>query len=52
MKTTDKPIAKPASMGTQKEIDGYDVQPNQKNAIAKSGAPKTASSRRNSGGTG
>lgn len=50
MKTTEKPIASPASIGAQNEIDGYEVQPNQKNERAKIGAAMMAMSSRSSGG--
>ena len=48
----EKPISPPAIIGAQKEMLEYDVQPNQKNAIVKIGAARTAISKRNSGGTG
>jgi len=38
-------------MGAQNEIEGNDVQPNQKNATANKGAPGKANSNRYSGGT-
>ena len=48
--TTEKPMANPASNGAQNEIDGKDVQPNQKNDTAKMGAAIKAISSRSSGG--
>lgn len=52
MKKTDTPKQTPESNGTTKEMLGYDVQPNQKNAMTKRGAPMTAISSLTSGGTG
>lgn len=52
MRTVPSPSPPPASIGTQYEIEGYEVQPNQKKETAKIGAPTKAISRRFSGGTG
>jgi hypothetical protein len=35
MKTTEEPKNNPEDIGAQKEMLGYDVQPNQKNEMAK-----------------
>jgi hypothetical protein len=47
----EKPISPPARRGDQYDIDGYDVHPNQKKAIANRGAASSVTSRRASGGT-
>jgi hypothetical protein len=46
-----KPINPPAKRGDHKDIEGYDVHPNQKKEIANNGAPSSVTSRRASGGT-
>ena len=45
------PMNTPDIIGAQNEMEGYDVQPNQKKAMAKMGAAMMASPRRSSGGT-
>jgi hypothetical protein len=47
----EKPIKPPANRGDHKEIEGYDVHPNQKKEIANKGAASIVTSRRASGGT-
>jgi len=47
-----KPIKPPAMRGDHKDIEGYDVHPNQKKEIANKGAASSVTSRRASGGTG
>lgn len=48
----ENPNGRPAIIGAQNEILGYDVQANQKKEIAKIGPETIAISRRTSGGTG
>ena len=45
-------MGSPANMGAQNDIDGYEVQPNQKKEIAKIGEAYKHKSKRYSGGTG
>ena len=45
-------MGSPANMGAQNDIDGYEVQPNQKKEIANMGVAHRHKSRRCSGGTG
>ena len=47
-----KPSKPPAKRGDHNDIEGYDVHPNQKKAIANKGAARIVTSRRASGGTG
>jgi len=46
------PMSRPEDKGTQKDIHGKEVQPNQKKEAANRGPAMSAISRRCSGGTG
>ena len=48
----ENPNGRPAIIGAQNEILGYEVQANQKKEMTKMGLETTAISRRTSGGTG
>ena len=48
----EKPNKPPARRGDHNDMEGYDVHPNQKKAIANKGAASNVTSRRASGGTG